>query len=1084
MPRFPRILPAILAALAALTGPLPAAAQSPEFFQILNEVNGSLKVLGPSMTRGPVCAPMMVDQAKQGLQGNLFSSAANKIVIEPLEAGAKVALGAAGVPGAAISTYSAVRCGMSAADGKDFVRCLLGEAVGLRGGELLENLGVDSLEGAITGFAWDQAYASMRGAIEGYGATSESVEWSASGECSIEVTAQWNKRRQPGAEGGQVVVIARASNCRCKAANELRQGSLRFVVPVKLLPTGARQPGFSAGEPRQYNLSVVCCGGPAERTIGVLPGGGLAPPPGTEPPATTPPKAPPRPPRTPTGGGTPPAAIPGSPPARPPATPPAGPASGRAPGAPAPGLPWSVANPCPACQPLALRLRESEAEERRLAPELAKARTALRRTMDEIFDARKRIAEIESRLGAMAGTGGSGTDPGTGITTSSVVQPDGTVRITRTGRDGKVIDTSTRPYATATRLRAELAAEQARLAAAQAAEPGQVREVSRLDEALRAAERNTNALRAELAACVEERCRGGVADERGVGVLGGGPGPGPAGGTAGDKPPGPKETRRRSKDGGKPGGGKAPPPADATPPAEVPPATCRPCETLRQAAQELKDALDRTTARIAEKAAREAEAERARDDYLMQLIYLVARSPELVNPDFFRTDPSTGKRVLKAEQELRNVDPELARLERRANNASDSAELERMSERRLRREFDAAVARLHDCLRLCRDLFPEVQTATGLLGNNPFDPRNPLGGRRTGGTPIEPPQPGQPGSLSLSLTAYQAGEGSVAPITVQRLGGRTGAVSVQYATAGGSATEGGDYARAAGTLAWADGEDAPKTFAIQILQDTLVEGPESFTVTLSGATGGATIAPIGTATVTVADDDLPPVPQPAGSIQFQQSESAVTEGGTALLTVTRTGGSAGAVSVGYNTGAGSAQSGADYTAASGTLTWADGDASPRTITVATIDDTVVESSETFFVNISNPTGGATLGNPNVVVATILDNDVAGPCGPAGNAWQPNTGAAYNCSGSCSPSPTPQTVSVSGTTVTVSPFHAGGPATFTGCTASLNSDSSTLTYFSQAIHRATITRTGNNGYSAAITASTGATCSFTCSRSGP
>ena len=34
-----------------------------------------------------------------------------------------------------------------------------------------------------------------------------------------------------------------------KAANELRQGSLRFVVPVKLLPTGARQPGFSAGEP-------------------------------------------------------------------------------------------------------------------------------------------------------------------------------------------------------------------------------------------------------------------------------------------------------------------------------------------------------------------------------------------------------------------------------------------------------------------------------------------------------------------------------------------------------------------------------------------------------------------------------------------------------------------------------------------------------------------------------------------------------------------------------------------------------------------------------------------------------------------
>ncbi|HRE14990.1 MAG TPA: hypothetical protein PLD37_12405, partial [Usitatibacteraceae bacterium] len=179
MPRIARLLTALAVAL-GLAAAAPAAAQSPEFFQVLNEANGTLKVLAPSITRGPVCAPMMVDQARQGLQANLFSSAANKVVIEPLEAGAKVALGAAGVPGAAISTYSAIRCGMSAADGRDLVRCLLGEAAGYRGGELLEALGVESLEGAVAGFAWDKAYGALRGAIEEYGATSESVEWSAS----------------------------------------------------------------------------------------------------------------------------------------------------------------------------------------------------------------------------------------------------------------------------------------------------------------------------------------------------------------------------------------------------------------------------------------------------------------------------------------------------------------------------------------------------------------------------------------------------------------------------------------------------------------------------------------------------------------------------------------------------------------------------------------------------------------------------------------------------------------------------------------------------------------------------------------
>src|SRR5439155_10748347 len=65
------------------------------------------------------------------------------------------------------------------------------------------------------------------------------------------------------------------------------------------------------------------------------------------------------------------------------------------------------------------------------------------------------------------------------------------------------------------------------------------------------------------------------------------------------------------------------------------------------------------------------------------------------------------------------------------------------------------------------------------------------------------------------------------------------------------------------------------------------------------------------------------VPQP-GTLQFSNPTYAVTENGaTATVAVTRTGGSAGSVSVNYGTSNGTATAGSDYTAAAGTLTFAD-----------------------------------------------------------------------------------------------------------------------------------------------------------------
>jgi hypothetical protein len=123
----------------------------------------------------------------------------------------------------------------------------------------------------------------------------------------------------------------------------------------------------------------------------------------------------------------------------------------------------------------------------------------------------------------------------------------------------------------------------------------------------------------------------------------------------------------------------------------------------------------------------------------------------------------------------------------------------------------------------------------------------------------------------------------------------------------------------------------------------------------------------------------------SGTLQFSTASQSIGEaGGSAMINVTRTGGSAGAVGVSYATvaevGAGKATSGVDYGPASGTLNWADGDTATKSFSVSIVNDALVEGSETFIANLSAPTGGATLGAPSTTTVTITDDDGGG--GPA------------------------------------------------------------------------------------------------------
>ena len=113
------------------------------------------------------------------------------------------------------------------------------------------------------------------------------------------------------------------------------------------------------------------------------------------------------------------------------------------------------------------------------------------------------------------------------------------------------------------------------------------------------------------------------------------------------------------------------------------------------------------------------------------------------------------------------------------------------------------------------------------------------------------------GSLAFSAPTYTVGEGAgTATITVNRTGGRGGAVSVKYASSGGSATANSDYGPVDGILSWDSGDLTPKTFTIPILQDGLIENTETVGLALREPTGGVDLpATTKTASLSITDDD-------------------------------------------------------------------------------------------------------------------------------------------------------------------------------------------------------------------------------------
>ncbi len=201
-------------------------------------------------------------------------------------------------------------------------------------------------------------------------------------------------------------------------------------------------------------------------------------------------------------------------------------------------------------------------------------------------------------------------------------------------------------------------------------------------------------------------------------------------------------------------------------------------------------------------------------------------------------------------------------------------------------------------------------------------------------------------------------------VTMSQISGRT--VTVNYATANGSATSPADYLAASGMLSFAAGETT-KTITVTVNGDILDEGDDTFAVNLSNAVGALVTDAQGIGTIT--DDDATP--------SLSINDVTVTEGNTgtvnATFTINLSAASGRTVTVDYATANGTATSPADYQARSGSLTFTPGQTTQQ-LTVLVNGDLLDEASETYVLNLTDPTN-ATLAD-NQGGGAIIDDDTA------------------------------------------------------------------------------------------------------------
>jgi uncharacterized delta-60 repeat protein len=226
-------------------------------------------------------------------------------------------------------------------------------------------------------------------------------------------------------------------------------------------------------------------------------------------------------------------------------------------------------------------------------------------------------------------------------------------------------------------------------------------------------------------------------------------------------------------------------------------------------------------------------------------------------------------------------------------------------------------------------------------------------------------------AVSFSAATYSATKGSVdnaASIQIVRSGYRASTVAVDFiTTTNGTAIAGVDYLPVTNQVTFLPGQ-VTATVKIPLLTNNLVRGNQTVALQLPVAYGALLLDPTA-ATLTIVDTTTAP-----GTLTFSApAYSALEDQGAATITVLRTNGQTGVVTVKFFTLPITAVPGVDYTPTNGTLTFGDGE-TVKSFSVPVINNGVVGSDKFLMLVLTNVTGGATLAGSATAPLTIVENN--------------------------------------------------------------------------------------------------------------
>lgn len=230
-------------------------------------------------------------------------------------------------------------------------------------------------------------------------------------------------------------------------------------------------------------------------------------------------------------------------------------------------------------------------------------------------------------------------------------------------------------------------------------------------------------------------------------------------------------------------------------------------------------------------------------------------------------------------------------------------------------------------------------------------------------------------ALQFTLVNYSVNEAAEAvTLTVERLNDPNTAVSVDYATADGTATSGVKYTATNGTLVFAGGE-TNKAIVVPILNDGLADGTKTFQVVLSNPAGGAVLGTRTNATVSVADNDsgvefrFPSYPPPAPINNYPPlTESS----GAVVVGIVRRDDGNQTITVDLATSDLTATNGVDYVGVTTNISFVPPERL-MFVSIPILNNNLKQSNRRFRVTLSNPIGGI-LGSTRITTVTIADDD--------------------------------------------------------------------------------------------------------------